>query len=160
MNLNSHSRRNFWNIFKRLSVQRFWVPFLSICMFTFLIWQNFLNFEYCKYFKGMGLLFEKKKFFVSNFVEIGVKWKVATCTVPKAQPLRCNADILENMAKRRKNKKFKKIKIFSFCFKWPYYFSKLKISQNDLLYSIVHFNIFPKWPCNNFSKPCGRCNGR
>ena len=54
---------------------------------------------------------KKKKFVVSNFVEIGVKWKVATCTVPKTQPLRCNADILENMAKRRKNKQFKNIKM-------------------------------------------------
>ena len=61
--LNSQGRRNFSDIFKRLNVQHFWVPFLSICIFTFLIWQNFLNFENCKYFKGIGLLFQKKNFF-------------------------------------------------------------------------------------------------
>ena len=101
--LNSHCRRNFWNIFKRLSVQHVWVPFLSICIFTFLIWQNFLSFEYCKYFKGMGLLFQKKNFSLSDFIEIGVKWKMATSRVSKAHLLTCNADILENMAKSRKN---------------------------------------------------------
>ena len=55
------------------------------------------------------LKFWKWAFFFSDFVQIGFKWKVATSTVSEAKPLPSNADILENIAKRRKNKQKQKI---------------------------------------------------
>ena len=136
MNFKQPRQAQFWKYFQTVSVQRFWVPFLSICMFTFLIWQNFLCFEYLKYFT-----FWKKKVVCVQF-----RW---------------NCWYFEKKCGQKKKKQeIQKNQNFFILLKWPYYFSKLKISQNDLPYSIVHFNIFPKWPCNNFCKPCGRCNGR
>ena len=112
-----------------------------------------------KFWKLNMWIFLKKIFFsifLSDFIEIDFKWRETTSSASNTCQMPWNIDILEDMAKRRKNKKFKKILHSFIVLQMALYRPKLKIFQNDLLYRTVNLT-FPKWPLNNFFKQYGRC---
>ena len=103
-----------------MSLQHFWGQYLSICIFTFLIWKNVWNFE-----NWICELFSKNFFFIFFCLillklVLNEEWQpVVPQTHAKYSGILISWKI---WPKEEKTKNSKKFFIHSLCFKWPYIF--------------------------------------
>ena len=115
--------------FKTVDFSTFSGPYLSICFFTTLIWNNFSFFLNCQKMNHPGSVEIFKKKCQKNFSAISSYNGLSERAWPAVYSRPWNSDILDNIAKRRTTKNPKKIIIHSLCFIWPY-FSKTKNFSN------------------------------